>query len=137
MMSKGDLQVGQIEGPGTIKVSNKTYDHLKPIVQVWLPALATLYFTLASIWGLPYAEQVVGTIAAFTTFLGLLLGISTKNYRKSQGFSFDGALVVDKVDALKDTYTLELFTPLGDLESKDEVKLEVRNVESMSEGSHE
>jgi hypothetical protein len=63
-------------------MSNKTYDILKEIAQIWLPAIATLYFTLASIWGLPYAEQIVGTISAIDVFLGAVLKISTINYQK-------------------------------------------------------
>ena len=63
-------------------MSNKVYDILKYIAQIVLPAIATLYFALAGIWGLPYGEQVVGTITAIDTFLGVLLGISTINYNK-------------------------------------------------------
>lgn len=66
-----------------MKLSNKTYDMLKWIAQYLLPALATLYFGLAGIWGLPYGEQVVGTITAIDTFLGVMLGISTAQYNKS------------------------------------------------------
>lgn len=63
-------------------MKNKTYDVLKYIAQIVLPATGTLYFALASIWGLPYGEQIVGTITAVDTFLGALLMISTKNYNK-------------------------------------------------------
>mgnify|MGYP002620116778 FL=1 len=63
-------------------MSNKTYDILKWVAQYLLPALATLYFAVAQIWGLPYGEEVVGTITAIDTFLGVLLGISTANYNK-------------------------------------------------------
>lgn len=69
---------------GGTNMSNKVYDTLKWIAQILLPALATLYFALAAIWGLPAAEQVVGTITAIDTFLGVLLGISTSNYKKRQ-----------------------------------------------------
>lgn len=65
-----------------MKMSNKTYDVLKWIAQFLLPAAGTLYFALAGIWGLPYGEQVVGTITAVDTFLGVLLGISSANYNK-------------------------------------------------------
>lgn len=65
-----------------MKLNNKIYDVLKWIAQVGLPALGTLYFALASVWGLPYAEQIVGTITAVDTFLGVVLGISTANYKK-------------------------------------------------------
>jgi hypothetical protein len=63
-----------------MKMSNKTYDTLKWIAQILLPALGTLYFALAKIWGLPFAAEIVGTIAAVDTFLGAILGISTKRY---------------------------------------------------------
>ncbi len=61
-------------------MSNKTYDILKYIAQVILPALGTLYFALAGIWGFPYGEQIVGTITAIDTFLGVALKISSDNY---------------------------------------------------------
>lgn len=65
-------------------MNNKVYDVLKYIAQIVLPALGTLYFALARIWGLPYVEQVVGTISAIDTFLGVLLGISSNNYNKKK-----------------------------------------------------
>lgn len=65
-------------------MSNKTYDVLKWIAQILLPALGTLYFALAGIWGLPYAEAIVGTVTAIDTFIGVLLGISTMNYNKNK-----------------------------------------------------
>ena len=63
-------------------MSNKMYDVLKWIAMVFLPAVATLYFALAGIWGFPYGEEVVGTITAADTFLGVLLGISSAQYKK-------------------------------------------------------
>ncbi len=66
-------------------MSNKIYDALKWIAMVLLPAAGTLYFALAGIWGLPYGEQVVGTITAIDTFLGVLLGVSSAQYSKTSG----------------------------------------------------
>ena len=63
-------------------MSNSTYDILKKIAQIVLPAVGTLYFALAQIWGLPYGEEIVGTITAIDAFLGALLGISTMIYNK-------------------------------------------------------
>lgn len=63
-------------------MSNKVYDILKYVAQIVLPALGTLYFALAAIWGLPYGEQVVGTITAVDAFLGAVLGIASYNYNK-------------------------------------------------------
>lgn len=65
-----------------MKFSNKTYDVLKWIAMILLPACATLYFALAGIWGFPYGEEIVGTITAVDTFLGVILGISNANYKK-------------------------------------------------------
>ena len=67
-----------------MKLSNSWYDRLKFIAQILLPALGTLYFALAGIWGFPYGEQIVGTITAIDTFLGALLGISTYQYNKEK-----------------------------------------------------
>ena len=66
-----------------MKMSNKVYNVLKWIAQIALPAASTLYFTLASIWGFPNTEYVVGSIAAIETFLGVILGISTAQYNKT------------------------------------------------------
>lgn len=65
-----------------MKLTNRIYDILKWIALYLLPAFGTLYFALSSIWGLPYGEQVVGTITAVDTFLGALLGISKFTYEK-------------------------------------------------------
>ncbi len=70
-----------------MKISNRTYDILKWVAQYLLPATGTLYFALSTIWGLPYGEQVVGTITAIDTFLGVTLGISTANYKKDKSES--------------------------------------------------
>ena len=65
-------------------MSNRTYDVLKWVAQIALPAVGTLYFALSSIWGLPMGEEVVGTITAVDAFLGGLLGISTAQYEKKK-----------------------------------------------------
>lgn len=62
------------------------YDVLKYIQRYFLPALGTLYFALSSIWGLPYGEQIVGTITAIDAFLGAILGISSANYKKIEEY---------------------------------------------------
>lgn len=67
-----------------MKLSNKMYDLLKWIAMYFLPAVGTLYFALAGIWGLPYGEEIVGSITAVDTFLGVILGISTAQYKKSK-----------------------------------------------------
>lgn len=65
-------------------MSNKCYDVLKWIALIFLPAVGALYFGLARIWSLPFAEEIVGTISVIDTFLGAILGISTIEYNKNQ-----------------------------------------------------
>lgn len=64
-------------------LSNKVYDVLKWIAEIALPAAGALYFALAGIWGFPYGEQIIGTIAAVDTFLGAILMISSKSYKEN------------------------------------------------------
>lgn len=63
-------------------MTNKTYDLLKYVIQIVLPAVATLYVALASVWNLPYSEQVAGTITAIVTFGSTVLCITSANYQK-------------------------------------------------------
>lgn len=73
-----------------MKLSGKTYDFLKYIAQIVLPAIATLYVTISGIWGLPYAEAISGTIMAVDFCLGALLKISSDEY-------FSTREIIDKV----------------------------------------
>lgn len=65
-------------------MSNETYDHLKLWMQIILPAICTFVFTVGNIWHIgfitDYSEQIVGTITAIDTFLGVILKISSNNY---------------------------------------------------------
>lgn len=63
-------------------LNNKVYDILKFIAQIVLPAIATFYVTVAGIWGLPYGEQISGTVMAVDTLLGALLMLSSSSYNK-------------------------------------------------------
>ena len=65
-------------------LSNKCYNLLKYLVTIGLPALTTLWLTLASIWNIPYGEPIGATMGAITVFLGALIGISSKAYYKAQ-----------------------------------------------------
>ena len=115
-------------------MSNKTYDILKWIAQYLLPACATLYFALSGIWGLPYGEEVVGTLAALTAFLGVILGISTAQYNKKD--HSDGILDIDTISPDKDLYRLNLTTGFEDLKLKDEIKLKVNPKAYISQEEH-
>lgn len=63
-------------------MSNKMYDILKWIAQIVLPAIATFYVTIASLWNLPFPEEISGTVMAVDTLLGAMLMISSENYKK-------------------------------------------------------
>lgn len=103
--------------------NNKVYDVLKYIAQIVLPALGTLYFALAQIWGLPFGEEVVGTLAALDAFLGVLLGISSSKYKKS-GSKYDGAIDIFEDEETK-RFSLNLGSDPYRLEEKDEVLFRV------------
>lgn len=79
-------------------LSNKTYDILKDLVEIYLPGLATLYFTLSGIWGFPYGEQIVGTIAAVCIFLGLFLKKSSIEYNKPAPVDVSGLVYLEDGD---------------------------------------
>ena len=68
-------------------MSNNPYDIFYWFAQIVLPALGTLYFALSSFWPLPYAEQIVGTIALLDAFLGISLGINTVQYKFAHAIS--------------------------------------------------
>ena len=61
---------------------SRVYDVLKWIALIFLPAIATLWFTVAKIWGLPYIAEITGTLVAIDTFIGALIGISNIQYNK-------------------------------------------------------
>jgi len=63
----------------------KYYEFVKWFVLIFLPGLSSFYYGLSLIWeGVPAAGQVVGTLALLATFLGLILGVSNRNF-KAQG----------------------------------------------------
>ena len=87
-------------------LTNRLYDALKFAAQILLPAAGTLYYAVATIWGLPNPEEVVGTIVAVDAFLGALLSISTKQYDKSDA-KYDGSIDIAEQDDVK-TFSLSL-----------------------------
>ena len=101
-----------------MSLSNQTYNTLKWIAQILLPALATLYLALAGLWGFPHPEAVVGTITALDTFLGALLGLAAKGYEPK----VDGVLHENQ-----EVYAA-LETPAEDMTKKDTATLKVSEV---------
>lgn len=118
-----------MESEGKV-ITGKLYDRLKFLAQVVLPALATLYVTLAGLWGLPATEAVVGTIVAFDTFLGVVLQISSSNYNS---MTAQGTLNIKENDEGK-MFDLHLEgDPELELEGKKRVVFEVNKVTVPSE----
>lgn len=106
-------------------LSNKLYTILKWIAQYLLPALGASYFALAGIWGLPYSEQVVGTITVIDIFLGTVLGISTNQYKKSD-LATNGQLLIDTSNPAKDIYRLALGDTLDNISGMKTITLTVK-----------
>jgi len=77
--------VGDIAGSWIL--STNMYDILTWVAQILLPALATLYLALSQVWGFPYGPEIVASIMAFDTFLGLLLGFSTSQFHKKAAYA--------------------------------------------------
>lgn len=110
--------------PTLIKMTDKVYEKLKFAALVLLPALSTLYFTLGALWGFPNVEQVIGTIAALDTFLGVLLRISTNSYN-SQPDRFAGAIRVTEQESGTKLYSLELQGDPTDLDTMKTVTFKI------------
>ena len=105
---------------------SKAYDILKLIVLIFLPGISAFYFALANIWALPYAEQVVGTIAALTALLGLGLKLSSNAYDNSDA-RFDGTLAVSENDTSQ-IHQIEISTPPEDLKTQKSVTFKVLKI---------
>lgn len=105
-------------------ISNNLYSKTKWFTMIVLPALSTLCFTLGTIWNLPNVQEVIGTIAAITTFLGVILGISTKAYNKSNA-RYDGTVNIYETDHDTILYSLDLNDDVQSIDDKTEVVFRV------------
>lgn len=110
----------------------RAYNILRSAALIWIPALGTLIFTLGSVWDWSFTENLIGSIMAFDTFLGALLGFGARNI-STGGAAYAGHLVVDTDDPGRDKYTLDIHTPLDQLPDMSEVRLKVVPLQ----GSHE
>lgn len=110
-------------------ITGKLYDWLKYLAQIVLPALGTLYFTVAGIWHLSGADKVVGTIMAVDLFLGVLLGISQANYNK--GIEQAGELHVDNENQMQFVLDSDK-TDIDKLGDKKEVRFKVKKTSKNS-----
>ena len=125
------------------ELKNGTYDRLKWIVQIFMPAVGVLYAALGYLWGLPLVEPVIGTVSAVALFGGTLLGLSKKSFDEraeaSENDSFDGNLVLDESDPETDRYNLEVTIPINEIKNRNNINLKIVGVDEFREGqaSHE
>ena len=75
-------------------MNNQTYDILKRVALIIIPALATFVNAAGMVWGIPYTNEVTATITALGVFLGAALGVSSKDYTPET----HGNLIVTKDD---------------------------------------
>jgi|LSQX01.2.fsa_nt_gb hypothetical protein len=111
----------------TLTYDHTTYEWLRWTVQIALPAVATLYFALGTVWDFPNPERVVATITAITTFLGVTLGISKHNYDRSDA-RYDGTFQIeDKVvdSRMQTSYKLDLNADPEELAQKKDISFKV------------
>lgn len=103
-------------------INNRTYDILKWLSLVFLPAVSAFYFALAQAWSFPNVEQIMGTIAAIEIFIGALIGITTPSYNKHR---IDGVMNIVETDDKK-TYDLSLDKAPEVLDGQSEVIFKVK-----------
>lgn len=108
-----------------LNLNNKTYDFLNILVRYILPGLGTLYFTLSEIWGLPRAVEVMGTIVAVTTFLGLVIAFARRGWKEEAD-----SLLIDKSDPDEIRFGFESGRHVEDLEPNQTIHLSVKDVSS-------
>lgn len=120
-------------------LTSETYDKLKKLVQLVLPALGALYFGLSQLWDLPAAEEIVGTFAVFAAFFGSLLGISSAQYnnqnQRPAGFVSDqhannigqGTIVLSTSEEGKTIFTIQDLDDPDELKLRNQIVFDVRN----------
>lgn len=114
------------ENANLVVIKNSVlYDKLKYLAMVVLPAIGTLYFALSQLWGLPYGGQIVGSITAIDTFLGVQLHLSSAVYNNTDA-KYDGTVDVTETSDKK-TYLLNVDGDPNDIDQKKELRLKVNS----------
>ena len=85
-----------------MKLSNRTYDTLKWIALVVIPAAATLVLTVGKIWGLPYYDNIGATISAIGLFIAAIIGVSSKDFYEIEPVDVEGLDYMDDKGADED-----------------------------------
>lgn len=107
-------------------MDDRTYNKLRWMSISVLPAAGTLYFALSTIWGWPNGDAVLGSVVALQAFLGIVLGVSSKAYDKSEA-RYDGDMLVHK-DEEGDAvgFHMALNGDPADLKDKKEVIFKIK-----------
>lgn len=109
--------------PSAQLLSDKWYNRVVQGATLVLPAIQTFYVALALVWGLPYVEQVGGTLAAVNGLLGAIALVAKKIYNAS-GAGFDGVIIIDEDD---EGQQVRLSAQVQDaLATKDVVRFAIR-----------
>ena len=111
----------------TFVLSDALYQKLKFLALVLIPALSTLYFSLGGVWNLPNVTEVIGSMTAVDTFLGVILGLSTRSYNASDA-KFDGSIVTTTRDddgVPVTVFSLELNDGIDKLETMESVTFKI------------
>ena len=66
-----------------MKLSNKTYDKIKFLVQIVAPALIVLIAGLGDLYAFD-TQNIIGLITLLVTFTSSVLGISNLQYKKGE-----------------------------------------------------
>lgn len=93
-----------------MKLDNKTYDILKYVALIALPAIQVFWLTIGKIWNIGYTVEIGATIGAVALLLGTLLGVSTKNWlaeKEQDSFNFDGIEMYEVENDESETDTAE------------------------------
>ena len=93
-----------------MKFDNKTYDILKYVALIALPAIQVFWLTIGKIWNIGYTVEIGATIGAVALLLGTLLGVSTKNWlaeKEQDSFNFDGIEMYEVENDESETDTAE------------------------------
>lgn len=123
MPNEVEDDVNEITDSGFV-ISDGLYKKLKFLVQVVLPAFSTLYFTLGNVYHWDNVEQVIGTLAAVATFVGVVLGITSKNYNNSD-LPFAGTIHITESPEGVKTYSLIMNGDPEDIDTLTDVKFKV------------
>ena len=119
-----EYRVDDVPPQEDVLLPNSVYDKLKYVSQIWLPALAVFYITIAPYWGLPKPKEVAGTLVALDLLLGACLLALSRAFRNSDA-RFDGHILVSPGEE-PDTSQVRVLAQTAAVAKKDEIVLKVR-----------